>query len=61
MANISSSNIRCSVLISLIHFMSKVKKRDAEFATVNVKGVPFLSKIVYKSGGGLDLGQSYSI
>ena len=72
MVNISSSNFWCSVVISFIHFISKVRKRDAEFASVNVKGVPlfngsctkgvpFLSKIVYKSGRGLDLGQSYSI
>ena len=71
MVNISSSNFWCSVVISFIHFIPKVRKRDAEFASVNVKGVPlfngsytkgvpFLSKIVYKSGGGLDLGQSCS-
>ena len=70
--NISSSNFWCSAVISFIHFIPKVRKRNAEFASVNVKGVPlfngsytkgvpFLSKIVYKSGGGLDLGQSYSI
>ena len=72
MVNISSSNFWCSVVISFIHFIPKVRKRDAEFASVNVKGVPlfngsytkgipFLSKIVYKSGGGLDLRQSYSM
>ena len=59
--NISSSNFWCSAVISFIHFIPKVRKRNAEFASVNVKGVPFLSKIVYKSRGGLDLGQSYSM